>query len=395
MLIQFSRLAVSLVVARWVGPDSFGVWNALNLILLYGPLVTLGVANGMNRDVPVYRGRRDYETADKIIEVSYGFVLASTAIAGLGISAIAMTDLVDATYHSSLLVMGFLFFSWGMYQFFQLLLKSSISFRLMSVQQIIFAVLLPAVSLPLAYFLDVPGFILGQAIVALIMVIVIARLATYKIPISWDRDLFISLVKVGFPIMAAGLLYRLLTSVDRWVILTFLSVEELGQYTLAILAVSVLGLLPSVIGQQIYPRMAYRYGETHDKKALKPLIVRQSAMAMIVTLPILAIVFITLPYIVDIFLPEYALGVPPARILLLGLAFIPLAGGFANFLNTVNKQVYYLAVQAAALIVNLALNMVFIRLGYGLNGVALAAATTYFLYTCALVITAYFVYKFE
>jgi Na+-driven multidrug efflux pump len=61
----------------------------------------------------------------------------------------------------------------------------------------------------------------------------------------------------------------------------------------------------------------------------------------------------------------------------------------------VNKQVYYLAVQAAALIVNLALNMVFIRLGYGLSGVALAAATTYFLYTCALVITAYFVYKFE
>lgn len=393
MLFQFSRLAVSLIVARWVGPETFGIWNALNLLLLYGVLVTLGVPNGMNRDVPVFRGRRENEKADKIIEVSFGFVLITSAIAGLIISGIALTGLVDAVYRPGLFMMGFLFFSWKIYQFFQLRLKSSISFRLMSVQQIIFAILLPIVCLPLAYFIDIPGFILGQAAVAFVMIIVVIRLASYRLTISWDPTIFFTLVKVGFPIMAAGLLYSLLTTIDRWVVLTFLSVEDLGHYTLAILAVGVLGLLPAVIGQQMYPRMAYRYGETHNKKALKPMIVRQSVMAVAVTIPILAIVFVTLPYVVNVFLPEYVLGITPARILLLGLAFIPLAGGFANFLNTVDKQMYYLAVQVAALIVNFTLDMILIRLGFGLVGVALGAAITYFLYTCALITTGYLIYQ--
>lgn len=395
MLFQFSRLAVSLVVARQVGPETFGIWNALNLFLLYGGIVTLGVANGMNREVPILHGRRDNTGANKVVEVSFSFTTFTTLISGVFIIIIALTDLVDETYRSPLIAMGFLFFAWSMYQYFQMRLKSSINFRLMSVQQIFFAILLPIVCLPLVQFVDISGFIFGQAIVAFAMVIVIIRLASYKLTISWDRNIFVSLVKVGFPILAAGLLYNLLTTVDRWVVLTFFGVEQLGHYTLAILAIGVLGLLPSVIGQQMYPRMAYRYGETHNKKALKPIIVRQSIMSMAVTIPILALVFISLPYMVETFLPEYRLGVIPARILLVGLAFLPLSGGFTNFLNTVDKQMYYLAVQVAALVVNLSLNLLFVRLDFGLSGVSLAAAITYFLYSMALIASGYIVYRFD
>ena len=222
---------------------------------------------------------------------------------------------------------------------------------------------------------------------------IIARTASFKIAPSWDWRELRPLVKTGFPIMTVGLLYSLLTSVDRWVILNFLGVEALGHYTLAILCLGVLSLLPAVVAQQMYPRMAFRYGQTQDKRALLPLIVRQSLMALAVTLPTLALVYVSLPALVGLFLPAYAPGIAPARILLVGLAFIPLAGGVANFLNTVDKQVYYMMVQAGAVVVDLALDLFMVKIGWGLSGVALGVSITYFLYALTMMLVGHLVYR--
>ena len=390
---QFSRLAVSLIVARWVGPEEFGIWNALNLLLLYGVLVTLGVPNAMNRDVPLLIGQGDNISAQRVASISFWFVLFSGIGTGLAISFIAINGRIAQQYRQPLMWMGPLFFAWQVYQYFQLHLKCNIRFNLMSLQQFVFAALLPVVVLPLARVWRIPGFIIGQAVVAFVLSVFISRTTSFKIALSWNwRDL-LPLTRTGFPIMAAGLLYSLLTSVDRWVILTLLGAEALGHYTLVILCRGILSLLPAVVSQQMYPRMAFRYGQTGNKRSLFPLVIRQSLMGTAVTVPILAIVYVALPFLVDRFLPAYALGVTPARILLVGLAFIPLAGGIGNFLNTVDKQVYYLMVQAGVVLVNFSLDVLLVKIGWGLNGVALGVSVTYFLYAFGLIGTGYLIYR--
>ena len=384
LIFQFSRLIVSLVVAYWVGPDEFGIWNALNLLLLYGVFFTLGIPNGMNRNVPYLRGKGEQDKSQNVIDLSFGFVTLINVIVSLIIMGISFTPLVDVTFQPALFWMGLLFFAWQMYQFFQMYLKSNINFKLMSTQQIIFAALFPMIILPLAYIWGVPGFVGGQAIVALCLVCTIIYISKFRISFFWNSQIFKLSVKIGFPIMAAGLLYSLLTTVDRWVILHFLGVEALGNYTLAILCLSILSLLPAVIAQQMYPRMAFHYGKTQSKRSLKPFIIRQSGLATAVTLPILIVTYVALPWVVPHFLPEYVLGISPARILLIGLACIPLAGGAANFLNTINKQSLYLAVQATILIINVSLNVYLIHKGLGLIGVALGAAISYALYAIIL-----------
>ena len=44
--------------------------------------------------------------------------------------------------------------------------------------------------------------------------------------------------------MGAGVLYGLLTTVDRWIILANLGVDDLGQYTVAILVFGILSIVP-------------------------------------------------------------------------------------------------------------------------------------------------------
>ena len=151
---QLSRLVVSLIVARWVGPEEFGIWNALNLILLYGIVMTLGVPNGMNRDVPLLMGQGDQFAAQRIVNSSFWFVLLINTAVGLFISLIGL--ILNQPLRYPFLAMGVLFLTWQVYQYFQLRLKCYIRFRLMSLQQFIFAVLLPVFALPMAYEWGIP-----------------------------------------------------------------------------------------------------------------------------------------------------------------------------------------------------------------------------------------------
>jgi O-antigen/teichoic acid export membrane protein len=382
---QLSRLGVNVLVARWVGPEEFGLWNALNLILLFGVVISLGVPNGMNRDVPIYLGRRDHTGAAFLVENSFWFVLLSAMAGGLLLTLVSFTPLIDGRLQPLLRWMGLLFASWMVYLFFQLRLKSLIRFHLMSVQQVVFAVLLPLLALPLAYYWGVPGFVVGQAVTAVILCLFIASVTSFRPAFVLDWAVIKPLVRAGFPIMMAGLLYSLLTTTDRWMILRFLGVEQLGHYTLAILCVSVLSLFPATISQQMYPRMAFRYGETRSVAALRGLVIKQTVLATAVTLPVILITYILLPYLVPYLLPAYIPGITSAQMLLVGIAFIPLTGGVANFLNTINKQLYYLAVQSGAVVLNFTLTFVLVGAGRGLEGVALGATVSYIVYAAVLV----------
>ena len=72
------------------------------------------------------------------------------------------------------------------------------------------------------------------------------------------------------------------------------------------------------------------------------------------------------------------------RTILLGLFFLPLSWGFGMFLNTVDKQIYVMAAQGFAVLINLTLNITFVKIGLGICGVALGTALTYMLYSVML-----------
>ncbi|MGB2894896.1 MAG: oligosaccharide flippase family protein [Anaerolineales bacterium] len=382
---QISRLVVTLVAARWIGPDDFGIWNALYLILLYGVLINLGVPSGMNREVPILTGRGREDLAHIAANVTFWFVLVTGLLGALATVLILSNGLVATLSTASVVAMGVLFLAWHVYQYFQMRLRSTIQFRLMTIQQFVFAGLFPLIVLPMTNRFKLSGFIGGQALVAFLAILVIYRISSFQIEFQFDWSILRGLLKIGFPIMMAGLLFSLLTSVDRWVILRFLGVEALGQYTLAILGVGILALLPAVISQQLYPRMAFLYGSTGEKRSLLPIVLRQSLASTGITFPLIAATFLLMPFFVETFLPDYVVGIRAVRIVLVGLAFIPLGGGVANFLNTVDKQVYYLMVLAGAVLVNLGLGVLLVNRGWGLSGVAFSAAISYAFFTIALI----------
>ena len=365
---QASRFFTAIWVARLVGPGVFGVWNALQPILMYGSILLLGLPNAMNRDVPFLRGSGNDQRAATVIHFTFWVILMASAFGSVLLAISSSLPIVPEEISRPLLLMATLFFSTNMYVFFSFLLKCNIQFRLMSHQQIILSIIWPIGCLIPAYFFQLEGYIVGQALAFLFMCFFIYRISHITIDTAIDWSLLIPMIKRGFPIMAAGVVYSLMATVDRWIILAFLGIESLGQYAIAILTMGALTMLPQVVSQQFYPRMALEFGKSGSSRRLVRMIVNQSGLAFVVTLPIVLITYLLLPVLVPVFLPLYVRGIEPARILLIGIALIPLAGGVANFLNTVGKQLIYLVNQVAALIVNIVMGVHFVHLGCGFRG---------------------------
>ena len=72
------------------------------------------------------------------------------------------------------------------------------------------------------------------------------------------------------------------------------------------------------------------------------------------------------------------------KILVVGYFFVAVNEMSTTILFTVNKQKYLIPLFAAMTVVAIALNFFFIRMGYGLEGVAVATSVAYFCYFLAL-----------
>lgn len=376
-----TRFVVNLVAARVLGPAQFGIWNTLNLILLYGPVLLLGVPNGMNRDVPLFRGRGDMAGVARIRSATLGFAIVASVVVGCLIVATSGYFSPAGEWVLPLQSTAVLFFASQVYNYWQMYLKSDARFSEMSKQQVWYSLLFPATVIPMLLWLGLTGYVLGQAITALLVSLLIVSSMRLRPVLSIDWQEVWRLARAGFPIMAVGLLHSLLTTVDRWVILTFLNVEQLGFYSLVIIITSTLMLLPTVVAQQVYPRMAETYGRTNAVSSLTRLVRLQVICAGMITVPVVLVIFLALPWFVNAFLPAYVPGIDAARVALLGLFFLPLSGGFGNMLNTLGKQVYYMLVQGLAVMVNLGLSVLLVRLGQGITGVATATAASYVVFS--------------
>ena len=71
---QLSRFLIAMLAASILGPATFGTWMLLAVVVQYANVLSLGVASGAARSIPVLVGRGDEEGADRVEAVATGLV---------------------------------------------------------------------------------------------------------------------------------------------------------------------------------------------------------------------------------------------------------------------------------------------------------------------------------
>ncbi len=385
ILLQASRFGVNIYCADLLGPEIWSLWLILNLGLAYIGIFHLGLINAMNREVPYSRGMEDEEQVRLIESVTLGVVLISAGVVGsvllLG-STILASDTLRGPLSNLALLLAVSLFS----IYLQTSLKANSRFYRMSWQQLVFAGLLPLFVIPMSRGSGLPGFIGGQAIAVAAVAVGMAVIWKFNLRPRFDRRETLRLMRIGLPILGVGILYVLLTTADRLVIISLLDRIKLGYYGLAIMVVGIIGLIPMLVAQQSYPRMAEIWGRTGQVSDVMIWVRRQVVMSAGITIPVVALVLLAATPFVTRFLPDYVPGIRAMKIIAIGPLFLALASGFGNLLNVLNRQTWYLVIQGCALLLNVTLNVILVKAGLGISGVAIGTTITYALYGTVLVI---------
>lgn len=374
LLEQASRLLSNLAAAAVLGPTVWGTWYLLNLVLRYGTVTQFGVINGMNRQVPLHNGKGEHAQALAVRSTSLGFLTVSNLVI-CSLAALGAVLFTSGTLRLNVVLTLLLLITQQLVSFTLTSLKASTSFGSVSRLQVLTAVSFPLTILG-AWRFGLPGFIAAQAAVNVLifMSAALTMPSLYRMTHDWPAAR--ALIGIGLPIMLVGIADAMFSTVDRWVISSTMGVEPLGVFSLAIMATSALGMLPQVISQQTYPRIAFAWAARGSVEEIRSLASRQRVLSLVLVAAIAVPTFLLAPWGVTRFLPEFESGVPALRMALAVPLVACVGQGYGAILHVLGRQTWYLLIILACLAVNVAASLLLAR-SHGLVGVALATVIAY------------------
>jgi O-antigen/teichoic acid export membrane protein len=370
-----------IIIAKIMGPTSYGTWKGIEVIQMYHQYSTLGTQNGMSREIPKLRGMGREGKINNLQNVTLGHIFTLPLLISVLIAFYSNSihdDLirfgVRMTTVNVLLLMG--------KSYYVRLYFADMRFKTYSRITVYLSFILNAAAIGFAVLLQDRAPYIIIFVNNIIWIIALKKYGGYKLVPKISLVESWKLIKIGFPIMIIGLLYGLLTSIDRLIILNYFDVTHLGYYSIFMMVGLVITGVSSSLGEIIYPRMNKLYGEVGTAESLDLLLFAPSyIMSSLLGIVSGVIVFMIVMF-GPIYLGEYKQGFTSAIIFCIGSSI-----GGGSILNTIDKQWLSVIFQSIALVINVLLSLLLIQLNYGIVAVAIGTTVALVFYklcgTCA------------
>lgn len=377
-------LLVSLIIAaRLIGPVNYGAWTVLSLILLYGAWIHFGIANALRREIPFYIGKNYSFEAEEIKNIAFSSIMLITiSIAFVFfLSVIFLRNRLEPAMTTALLLIPSILILQQIYDNARHFLTAINNFRLVSRLKIIRAFATSILILILVSrfnFIGIPMGLLGGYFVSLTY---ICRRYAFEWRPLLNIKKSISLLKIGFVIAAAMLMFDFFITIDRLLVYRLMGKVMLGYYSIASNLFDFSILVPTSLGTIVFINLARRYGEKERICNLRdPICLCIQFLAYIIPM-IIMITYLFLPYAVAFILPQYAPGIRAAQVASLGLLPLSISIIYSYTLVVINKQLYCLMFFLLALTIKWVLIHILIISGKGIEGVALGSTAVYILFS--------------
>jgi O-antigen/teichoic acid export membrane protein len=187
-------------------------------------------------------------------------------------------------------------------------------------------------------------------------------------------------LKLGIPLVIVTFMIEFLKSMDKLIIAKQLGFYNMGLYSMAMMANSYVFSLPMMFSHVWYPNLQEEFGRKQNAEGIKHYLLKPTLTLAILCPFFCGLAFFIIPYITYLFLPKFIPGLWPMKIYLVGTFFLLLAQFSGNFLVTLDKYFINIPVLAIAMVVNFVCNITLIRMGRGLEGVAIGTAMSFAVY---------------
>lgn len=312
----FATMLVGFIIAKYISPQDLGLWTTITLALTYSSFLQGGIINGLNLELPYAFGSGDDEKGKKLAGITQTFTLVSSIIILLiGLSCLLFYPTNDDKIRYGILGITFVIILTYYQSYLLSTFRSNNSFLKLSYIQLseaIFNVFTLVFVLYFAYY----GMIIKSVTVLGFFVFLLHINRPIKALFYWDKKMFISLLKVGFPIFALVVLDSFATTIDKVWLLKYTDLTQVGLYSFGLYALNTFILFSSSIASYIYPKLTFEYAKNNDKIILWKYVKKITILLLAIQTPILILCFFLVPSLVVKFFPNYAGSLTVIQILL-------------------------------------------------------------------------------
>jgi O-antigen/teichoic acid export membrane protein len=331
------------LVAVVVEPKILGLFNGIGLVLGYAPFLHLGVANGLNRELPICIGRNQKERAEELASTAQAWLIWIGIICCSFLVVVATYQLYKgnllnaAGWLTNAVMAFFLFYNTS---YLQVTYRTAQDFARLS----IINVLQNITSLVLILFvwlLNFYGLCLRSILTAIVTFFFLYKWKPISVKPHLDRNNLIHLIKIGSPIFVVGQIYAWWTVLNQTLVLFYTGSKGMGLYAMVTMTIGTVALIPQALIEVTYPRMAEEYGKSGNAISVAKMTFWPMFASLILMIPIIFICLQVIEPLTRYFLPKYIDAVPAMKWSLLQPLLMCLAP-INNLFNIIRRQGKYL-----------------------------------------------------
>jgi len=366
------RAVSGLLATRLVDPAVLGLFQGMNLVLGYVPLLGAGVFEGLNRELPYAFGKNDPEKARSLAGAAQAWALMIGTATAAGISAVALWHAFQGRWME---VAGWLTVAIGGFlllfvtSYLQVLYRTNHDFLLLSRARVVQGVLSLVLVVAVGFF----GFF-GLCIRNLGIVLVEGLLLWRWRPLRVRAQAAVGevghLVKVGGPILLVDQINRLWFVLHHTLILHFMGARGLGLFFFPMIYPAVC-VVPFAVHEVTYPRITELYAREGRVRPIVRYLWKPTLLLCALTFPMVVLAWLALPLATQLVLPQYVEGVGAVQWAMLEVVVLSMLP-IRNVFSVVRKQHYYLAAILGGAAVYLAILGWLVRSGPSLEAFAQA-----------------------
>jgi O-antigen/teichoic acid export membrane protein len=379
-----------LIVTRMMLPEQLGYYLKASVFLTFTPFVTMGITNGLNRQLPFLLGKNEHEKAMGLANTAFAWSLLTGVIIVVFGFVLTLHEILNTN-----LFMGFAFASvtitgacLPMIQMTESTFRTNNDFNKLSKIKFMNSVM-AILTIPLVHFFSFVGYILRSAILSVFYLFNLQFRKIIKTELNFNRDYFKELMKIGMPIFILGYFYSIFIGLDKLLILKYLTPRELGLYAPAIQVGAALSILPTSIFQILYPKMCRKFGETGRISSLRKITFKTLLYLSIGLLPVFGIGWFLIGPFIRLILPNFVEGIPAAQWMFVAMYFWCL-GPAQDVLSTIGVFYPFIIALIIAPIVYIFSSIRLLELNWGLEAIPASFSLSMFVFNA--IITG-FVYK--
>lgn len=379
----------SIVSKRYIPPYEYGVFTACTILESYMGYLQLGSINAYNRDYSQLLGAGKNEEASKlrnsvftficliygfffiVLELFFGLIMGKTLeplyLYGYMISVvIACLAQLESFEMNTVRI-------WG-------------NFNFSAVVGLIKAVVPFIIGFAAIFYVGSYALYVRLFLTYLLGVILYSK-SLKGIKFSFNIKQIVPIVLSGLPLLINALIWTVVQSIDKFVILGFMDETTLGYYSIATLGFSTLVIIPQTISNVYYIKMNNLYGRTNDVPALIDYAKDSTFVNSLCTCFTAIVSFYLLPIFIELIMPKYAEGTAAAQIIIIGVAIYSSTFSFGHIFTILKKNKDLLTNSILLCVFN-AVFSVGLVLGFGKDiiFVAIGTSLSYALYSVLLVL---------